>query len=104
LGGYVDYAFLVNVFEEFYMKKEIWYVLLSISGVFFLYLFVRSIIRVTKIFDDPNGFNLFPVVWSVLLLMALLFHVGGYVMVMDKKQFVQKIEDDDEWWTRWDRV
>ena len=74
------------------------------SGAVFLFLLVLQVIKITKIFNDPATFNLFPVLLAVILLVVLLCHAGLYVLIMDSKKMDHVVLDEDEWWKKWDRV
>lgn len=104
MGRNVVNAKLDNGIETNIMKKKIQIILISLSMIFFLTLFVKDVITTFNMFSDPNGFTLMPLLWAVIYLVIMLCHVGLYVILMDKKTMNVVVTDENEWWTRWDRV
>lgn len=72
---------------------------LSVTAVFFL----KYMIQILMYFKNPMTFSFTPVFIWVGLLFLLLLHLAFYVSIMDDKPKVRKVEDIDEWWTKWDR-
>lgn len=85
-------------------KRRVWITLICCSAAAFLALFVSRVIAVIRIFDNPEDFNLLPVLWAFISLVLLAMHFGLYVMVMDKTDRKHVVVDDEKWWERWDRV
>lgn len=86
------------------MKKKIQYGLITLSAFFFIFLFVNQVIAVTQILKNPDKFTLIPLLICAILLVVLLCHVGLYVMILDKKEMKFVVEDNEEWWKKWDMV
>ncbi|SFF49361.1 hypothetical protein SAMN04487969_1558 [Paenibacillus algorifonticola] len=86
------------------MKKKIQYGAIIISACCFVYLFIMQVLKVKGIFTNVEKFTLMPLLIAVVLLVALLCHGGLYVLIMDRKEMRHVVVDDDEWWTKWDRV
>lgn len=86
------------------MKKKILYGLIGASASFFIYLLVLQIIKLMNIFNSPEGFDLLPALFCVVIFVVLLCHAGFIVLLMDKKQANYVVEDEENWWERWDQV
>lgn len=72
---------------------------LSVTAVFFMIYMVKIIMY----FKNPMSFNFTTVFIWVGLLFLMLLHAAYYVMIMEDKPKVRKVEDIEEWWTKWDR-
>lgn len=85
--------------------KRIKAILISVSLAVTLFFFVKSLVVVVMYFKNPLDFSFAKVLVCVGLMFLIFGHLGGYVWIMEDKQRVRrKVEDDPEWWTKWDRV
>jgi len=101
----VNHARTTNHFEEDFMKsRNRRFLIISVSLLFFFSLFVYKLLEIVKIIRDPTTFTFTPLLTCVGLIVVMFFHGAAYVLFMDKKDKVKVIDDDEEWWTKWDRV
>jgi hypothetical protein len=104
MGFVYSFIFTKKIIEGFYMTaKKIKIIGLLVTFLVTLYYFVIYLIRVISFFRNPLEFSFMPVFIGIILLFVMLFHLGGYVLIMDEKAKKHKVEDIDEWWTKWNR-
>lgn len=91
--------------EGFHMTpKKIKMFFLAISFVVTTIFFIKYLVVVLMYFKDPLGFSFTPIFIGIGLMIAMVLHLGGYVLIMEEKQKVRKVEDIENWWEKWDRV
>lgn len=82
-------------------KKIVLGIIISTAAVnaagFLYYLFA-----VMSFFRNPLDFNVLTIFLLVLMLVGLFVHLMLYVHFMDLKVKKFTIEDEDEWWHKWD--
>lgn len=84
--------------------KKLKLILLSITLLITFFFFVKYLVLIISYFKNPLAFSILPIFVCIFLLFVILFHIGGFVLVADSKKKVRKVEDVEEWWTKWDRV
>lgn len=86
------------------MKKKIQTGAIIVSALCFIAFFVTQVIKVVGMFESPEDFSLMPLVLGVGTLIVLLGHIGLYLLIMDKQERNIIIQDEDEWWKKWNMV
>jgi hypothetical protein len=90
--------------EETVMKKNTRYALLIIASVISGSGFIYSVIMLISNFMTPDGLNVKPLLLTTLFMMMSFGCAGGFVAMIGYKDPLTDIQDDAEWWTKWDRV
>lgn len=85
-------------------KKKIGIFAIIVSAIVHICLLVLQISKAAAILTNPNDFNLYPLLWIIVLLLLLLGHVGLYVLIMDYKERTQFVFAEDNWWEKWDEA
>ncbi|MCY9708137.1 hypothetical protein M5X00_29370 [Paenibacillus alvei] len=76
----------------------------TLSVLFFVSMAVHNLWKVITALRNPSQFSVAPIFWMVLMLFILLGHIALYVFTLDRHKKIREIYDDEEWWTKWDRV
>lgn len=85
-------------------KKKIGIIAIIVSAVIHVCLLVFQISKAVSILHNSSDFDLYPLMWIVLILLLLLGHVGLYVMIMDYQEKTMFVNDEYEWWKKWDEA
>lgn len=83
--------------------KKVKMIGLAVTFTVTLFFFLKHLFTVLAFIKSPLDFKFQPIFISIGLLFLLVFHLAGYVFIMDEKAKVKKVTDIDEWWTKWDR-
>lgn len=75
-----------------------------VSGIIFAALFIKCMVDVLGFIRHPLSFNFTTLFGLVGVSIALFVHAFLYVHFMDYEKSKFTIEDDENWWEKWDRV
>lgn len=93
---------IVEVVHLSKKKKKI--IAMSITLIPTFFYFIKYFVQVIGYFKNPLGFSFMGLFILISLAFLILGHFAFYVLIMEDKEKVKKVEDIEEWWTRWDRT
>jgi hypothetical protein len=102
--GVFDDVHSSNGIEAPVMKKGTRYALLCVASAVSLTGFVYNVVQLISGFITPDGFDLGPMLLAAVFLVACFACVGGFIAMIGYKDPLTDVEDEPEWWTKWDRV
>lgn len=97
--------FAQNVSEGDDMKRKTKVMIgLAVSGGTTVIFFIKYLLKTISFIKHPLDFSV-GVLFAMIGLLVLLFvHAVGYVHFMDMQEKRFEVEDDELWYTKWDRT